>query len=403
MTVTMLSNTVDTNLILSNQVVIDMDNTIQRLEDDAAPLVKFSRRANQSECYSPKFEWLETELHPRLTTLAASYTTGTSVTVAAGTGIYFKSYDVIRNDATGENMMVTMVTGDVLTVQRGIGASNGYGGVSTTNSVGLTDNIIRLANASAEGSKMPALRMVKKVAKANYTQIIRTPFGFTNTLINTKLYGGQEPAQEAKQKLIEHLREIEHTFFWGQQKLDTTTGSTPRRFSGGLIDFITTNKTTSAGTLTQRTFDDFLGSAFRYGSGRKVLFCAPIIASAISSFALKQTVPTDQGSTRFGMNTTTYKSTLGYTVEVVVKPDWRDFQLSPMSGNGMGTAGFLVDMDSIAVRYLQNRNTSLKPRRQDNDEDSEKQEYLSEIGLQVNQERRHALITGVTNYTSGVT
>jgi hypothetical protein len=196
MTVTMLSNTVDTNLILSNQVVIDMDNTIQRLEDDAAPLVKFSRRANQSECYSPKFEWLETELHPRLTTLAASYTTGTSVTVAAGTGIYFKSYDVIRNDATGENMMVTMVTGDVLTVQRGIGASNGYGGVSTTNSVGLTDNIIRLANASAEGSKMPALRMVKKVAKANYTQIIRTPFGFTNTLINTKLYGGQEPAQE---------------------------------------------------------------------------------------------------------------------------------------------------------------------------------------------------------------
>lgn len=400
MTVTVLTNTVDTNLILSNQIIVDMDPTIQKLEDDAAPLVKFSRRVGQKSAHSPKFEWLESELHPRLTTLAASYTSGTSITVASGTGSYFKGYDVIRNDATGENMLVVGVTGDVLTVQRAIGASNGYGGVSSTNSVGSSDNIIRVSNASAEGSKLPAIRIAKKVAKSNYVQDIRTPFGFTEVMTNTDLYGGNEPAQEAKQKLIEHLREIEHTFFWGQQKIDLT-GSTPRRFSGGLIDFIQTNKTPSAGTLTQRTFDDFLESASRYGSGRKVLFAAPIVARAISSFANKQTVPTDLGSRKFGMFTTSYTALSGgLTVEIVVKPDWRDFSTA---NNGMAGAAFLVDMDAVTFRYLQNSNTRLRPNRQDNDETSDKQEYQSIVGLQVNHERRHALLTGVTNFTSGVT
>jgi hypothetical protein len=77
----------------------------------------------------------------------------------------------------------------------------------------------------------------------------------------------------------------------------------------------------------------------------------------------------------------------------MVKRDWYDFQ---SAGNQYGGIGVVVDMDDVTMRPL--RDTVLKPDRQANDEDSIKQEYLTEWSLEIGLEKKHAIISGITGY-----
>src|SRR6478609_4446278 len=110
---TVLSGVVSDFTILSNQRVIDMSEKISLLEPDAAPLTNFLRKLNKKDAFSQKVEWLADELIPRLTTLAASAATAdTTISLAAGTGQYFRANDVLRIATTGENVAITAMSTD---------------------------------------------------------------------------------------------------------------------------------------------------------------------------------------------------------------------------------------------------------------------------------------------------
>jgi hypothetical protein len=232
----------------------------------------------------------------------------------------------------------------------------------------------------------------KKVANYNYAQIQRDPFGFTNTLVASKLYGGPEPANEAKKKLIEHKRQLENTMFWGVRDLNTSGGA-PIGYCGGLYQYVTSNVTSGVGTLTESVFETFLRKAFRYGSQNKVMFCSPLVASALSSFPQSKLAPPAPSIDTYGVSLSKYQSASGATVQIMVKRDWYDFQ---STGNQYGGIGVVVDMEDVTMRPL--RDTVLKPDRQANDEDSVKQEYLTEWSLEIGLEKKHAIISGITGY-----
>lgn len=398
MPVTMLTGVVDDNTILSNQRVVDMDPVIAQLEPDEAPLVTLLMRVNKRGAFSQKVEWLEDELHPRYTNLSASYLIGAlTIAVTTGTGAYFKPFDVIRNELTGENMLVTGVATDTLTVTRGVGS------VAAAASSGAADGIVRLSNAAAEGATLGQLKQTKKVAQYNYCQIVRTAFGMTNTLIASKLYGQADVmGYEANKKLIEHKREIENMFWMGRRSLDTA-GAAPRAFCGGIQDYITTNVATG-GAMTQKVFEQFLigtvgtGASAppvaRFGAASKAFFAAPLVMGAISSYAASRLAPPDPDIKKWGVSLSTYRSANGFSLAITEKRDWGDFaRTGPYA---LGGAGFALSMDNIVMRPL--RDTRLQPKRQANDEDSEKQEYLTETSLMVKQERTHAWLRGVTDW-----
>lgn len=385
----MLSGVVDDNTILSNQRIIDMDDVIAELEPDEAPLTTLLMKVGKRAAFSQKVEWLEDELHPRYTTASGSFTNvATTVNVAASTGVYFKANDVIRDELTGENMLVTAVAADALTVVRGIGSVVG------TASSGAADGIIRVSNASLEGALLGTLKQTKKVANFNYCQITRTPFGFTNTLIQSKLYGQSNVlGYEAQKKMIEHKREIEQTLFLGRRNL-ITSGANPQAFCGGITDYITTNITTIGGNLTQVNFENFLRNASRFGSNNKVLIAAPLIMSALSSFPLGRLAPPDASATKdWGVSLRTYRAGNGFQIDIIEHRDWMDYTTT---SPGLGGSAFLLDMDSLILCPL--RDTKLMPNRQANDEDSEKQEVLTEYGFRFKHERRHAWLRGVTGF-----
>ena len=384
---TILTGVVDDADILSNQRVVDMSPTIAMLEPDEAPLTTMLQKTSKRAAYSQKVEWLSDELVPRLTTLSASATSSaTALSVATATGTYFRPGDVIRIASTGENCAVSAVSADaVYVVARTLGAVTS---ISAANGV----DIIKVGNAAAEGATLGTLIQTKKVANYNYAQIQRDPWGFTNTLVASKLYGGPEPANEAKKKLIEHKRQMENTLFWGTRDL-VTTGDAPIGYVGGIYQYVTSNLTSSVGDLTETLFETFLRKAFRYGSQNKVMFCSPVVASALSSFPQGKLAPPSPSIDTYGVSLSKYQSASGAVVNIMVKRDWYDFQ---STGNQYGGIGVVVDMDDVTMRPL--RDTVLKPDRQANDEDSIKQEYLTEWSLEIGLEKKHAIISGITGY-----
>lgn len=384
---TILSGLVDDADILSNERVIDMDDEISMLDPDTSQFTTMLMKVSSNPAFSSKVEWLEDELFPRLTALDSAGITAagqTALTAATGEGAYLRAGDVLRVATTGEALEVTAVSGDAFTVVRSIGT------VAAATAAGSAQLVI-IGNASLQGATLGTKKQTKRVAQFNYTQIQRNPYGFTKTLVASKLYGGPVPQKERRKKAVEHKRAIELTLFWGARELDTG-GSEPQGFCGGLFEYISTNVKNASGVLTKSLLDDYFRDFLQHGSRNKVMFASPLVAQAISGFLRDAWQPNEVGARLWGAFVDGFISgAYGYRVPVIVKRDWNDF--SSASGQFGGWA-FVVDMDNVALRPL--RATKQERDRQANDADSYDEEYITEYSFQIEQEKSHGLIKGVT-------
>lgn len=387
MAVTLLSGDLAVDIINQSQRVIDMQDSIAELEPNNAPFIALLRKLGKYQAKSPKVEWLEDESAPRFDVLSASAASADTA-LGATNNSWFRVGDGVRITSTGEFVEITGVSASAIGVNRGIG---GTAAVSAANAAGL----FIVNNANAEGASLRTIKTVKLVNQSNFCQIHRTPFGVTGTEMASQLFGQYSNDRVRLQHKygLEHERQIEQTAFFGAKKEDTSTSGAPKRWAGGLFEYIATNTYNPAGTLTRANFENlFLRAAFRYGSDRKVLFASPLVMQAIDGFAWNggsgatSRVNYDSPASEFGVAVKTYVCSQGI-VDIVMKRHWND------SGDLKGFA-FLVDMDSVKLATL--RDTKLLLERQANDADKIEDEYLSEISFIVEHERRHALLKGVT-------
>jgi hypothetical protein len=240
-----------------------------------------------------------------------------------------------------------------------------------------------VSNANAEGSTLREIKYPQLVTASNYAQNIRTPFGVTGTEQATKHYGGDERKRLQVKFGKEHARSIEQTIFFGARDIQSTN----QRFCGGLKEFISTNVTNDSGGLTEAEWQSFLKTGFRYGSDRKVAFCSPTAVAALEGYARSNLkVEKNLMGEKYGIQMSTYISGQG-VVDIVMHRDWNDSSV-------YGGYVFLVDLDAVKLRPL--RDTRLRPDVQAPDYDGFKDEYLTEVSLEVKHERKHALLTGIT-------
>lgn len=382
---TILSGLVDDQDIEQTQRVPDVSDTITMLDPNVSQFTTMLMKVNSRPAFNQKVTWFESQLLPRLSAVNGSQSNSdTAIEVTAGTGQYFRAGDVVRNARSGEAFYVSSVSTDTLTVIRGSGRV-------AAASMNDLDQLLIVANAAAQGATLGTRKQVKKVNNYNYTQIVRNPFGFTNTLIASKLFAGKEPANEAKIKGVEHKRSIEYILFWGARgdtESDTSTAGT----AGGLFEFVQTNVKDAAGTISKSLLDTYLRDLLQHGTENKVLFASPLMAQALSGFLRDAWQPTQVDTKLWGAKVNAFISgAYGYQIPVIVKNDWNDFATTSSQYGGWS---FLVDMDNVALRPL--RPTQFLQNRQANDADEETHEYLWEGTLEVKQELTHGIIVGVT-------
>ncbi len=378
-----ISGARDTANINQDRRVVDMAKEIALLEPNAAPLTVLLKqiKGKSKVTKNPLYKNLTDELPNKWDAVNDGTDMSDSDTaMVVDDGTKFSVNDVIEVPATGEQLLVTAISTNSLTVTRGWG--------TTSAAIILDDAVVHIiANASSEGASAPTPNTAKTVTGTNYTQIMRTPFSVTGTQDASELYGGDDMVYLAKKYGIAHKKNIEEAMLFGEKKEDTT-GTHPKRFTGGFNSLVTTNVTDASGALTETEFETFLRSVFRYGSSKKTLMASPLLISAINSWAAGklQTVSTDK---TYGIDVTKYLS--GHGTLNIVKHN-----LLEESYSGVG---FCVDMDSVGYRFLAGRDTQLKTNRQDNSSDTRMDEYLTECGFYMTQEKQNGKLVGVTSYT----
>jgi len=369
--------------ILSNRQVIDISDTIHLLEPSSYPIVTFCNSLEKVKpAHNPTVRWMEDELEP-LTDLVNGAHTATVTTLNVDNGGFWRVGDIVHVPRTSENMRVTAIATNALTVTRSYGAQA---------AAALVDDeaVWNLGPAQREGDTSRALLSTLEVEQSNRTQIIRTPFGTTNTQSATELYDGNDFDYQAKKSAIEHAVKIERFLLFGQTNSATVSGQTLRTMSG-VLEYIQTNRLDVNGVLTESTFDAFCEAGFRYGGADQKLFITSgRVIRAVNNFA-KEKLQTMQKDETYGVSLTKYRSPFGD----VLLAYHRMFTGTIYSGHGL-----LLDMDRIVLRPLRGGRSagSLAVRVtniQANDEDSRKDEYLSELSLEFQNEKAHAVMTGV--------
>ena len=361
----------------------DVSPLIAQLEGDAGPLVTLLMRLRSKATTDPKFEWFEDELLPRFDLVGSTFA-ASGTTLVVTNYKYFRAGDILRINKAEKVRVDTTPTTTSVTVTRSIGSTAAVAAAAG-------DQIHIIGNSNAENATSRDMLSTIRQAKYNYCQIFRHPFGYTGTAAVTSQFGQKDPEMEKAKQLIEHKKDIELSFILGEADEDTS-GTHPQRTTGGIESFVTTNVQGMGGTMTEAEFNDFMRRVFRYGSNERVGLLSPLLSTVMSNMAAGK-LQTRQDDKTYGITLTRYQSA-GRVIELVEHKLLNNDSLTDLSG--IAGWGLFLDIADLSIRYMNGRFTVLKENIQANDVDGREDEYLSEVGLQLEQERKHGIATGVT-------
>lgn len=365
---------------------LDIGSRIALLEPESTPLTALLNRISSERAISPKYQAFEDTLPARTDAInAAAGYDDNDVTLTVDNGGRFNVEDIVLVPRTGELVRVTAVSGNDLTVERGVGNS-GTG-------VAIVDNdpLYIVGSAAMEGDVSKQARSQTPSVVTNYTQIFRDPFDESGTLRSSDMVTDlHDWAYVQRVKGIEHATRIERAFWFGKP---SETGTPPVRTTGGFFYFQgSTNQTAAGGAFSETELWTGARSWFRYGTKRKLMFASGLVIQVMNEFAQSK-VQTRIGENTYGLAITEYVSPFG-RLGVVHHPLFDDTTV-------YGGYGAVVDLEALSKKYLAggiggSRDTHLRENIQENDRDGRKDEYLSEVGLKIGQPQRHGFVSGVT-------
>jgi hypothetical protein len=261
------------------------------------------------------------------------------------------------------------------------------GGTQAGTPNGTTIAIIN--NVNPENADPRTIKTTQETVKTNYTGIMRHPFGASNTLQGSALYGPDERTRQRKKQSKEHNLQVERAFFFSRpaEKTNEITGQ-PERTTGGIESYLSTNIFNANGPLTESFFETCCESVFRYGSNTKMLVTGRRGATQIDLIAAGrlQTQPEEK---TYGVAVQRWVTTHG-VLNVVI---------SDTLQNDYAGYAFFIDMESVFKRFMRDqygsREARLNTNVQGNGTDGWEDEYLSETGLHLTNEANFGMIKGI--------
>ena len=362
---------------------LDVRDMIFQLEPDAAPFVTCISKMSKKKAVDTEFKWFEDSLMANYSQVnAGGGFSDTDTVLILDSVSSFQVGDVVKNLTSNECMLINAVddTAETITVTRAWG---------TTSAASMADDeyIYRLGSAQPEGYTIPDSLVTVKTPKTNYLQIFSKAVKITKTAEAIDTYGGNRRAYEQRKKGVEYKREMESQFFWGEPKEDTS-GSEPRRQTGGIYYFLGATSPTldmSSAALTESAFEGWLKDVFTYDEGDRYLFTGPLVLSQISQFASGKQRMTPGKDKTYGISVVKYISALG-VINMVLD---RHF-IGPHAGKGLA-----LKMDEIVYRYLQGQDMTLHLNQQPNNVKYKLDEYEATIGLEIHHSLKHGILKGV--------
>jgi hypothetical protein len=215
----------------------------------------------------------------------------------------------------------------------------------------------------------------------------------TRTAKQTNLRTGDGLKNDKKRKMFDHSVAMELAFFYGTKNETTGANNKPMRTTGGLRQFITTNRTVFTTTPTVNTMLDALYPVFDYsgeGAGsERIIFAGNGALNAFNKMIAGNgnvKVEYEGLIDQYGMKLQSFVTPQGIFY-IKTHPL---MNTHPRYTNSM----FVINGAGLRYRYLQD--TKAMDNIQAPDADTEKGQWLTECGLEVNHEKTFAYLGNVT-------
>ena len=205
------------------------------------------------------WEYGESDLIPRTSAFAEDLdTTETGVTVTSGHGVRFQVWDLIRNDATGEIMLVLEVntTSDILTVTRGWGSTSGTADVSNTDAISI------LGPAIPENADYELSASQRGETFVQYAQIMEFTWQMSHRaeITPTREAPGNQFKYELEKKIKEAAERFDNLLLSGVKNQGDGTDTNPSSF-GGIREWTSTYVTDMGSNTVPIELNDLLTQA----------------------------------------------------------------------------------------------------------------------------------------------
>jgi hypothetical protein len=267
------------------------------------------------------FHWFEDSHQSGRTTTASG---GTTTTVVVGDGSIYVPNQILLVEETGEIVMVTAISGNSLTVVRGLSGT-------TVTSIDGTMHVQSIGNAHEEASPMPTAITQQGAPRLNYTQIFRNSWAVSGTAKAVKYQTGNRVAKNKRECAMYHAEDMERALLWGQKDVRSVNGK-PFRLTdgvvtqieqfGGIVEDVTDG--TTPGNYSQLLLDDFMMRLFSKNvkgqpNERIVLGGNKWLAGLSQMARLDSQMNISQGETKLGISITSITNSFG-TLKFMTHP-----------------------------------------------------------------------------------
>lgn len=277
-------------IFMSNQGIVgertgDFANAILMINPTGtAPLLALTSGMGKAGANDTIFNWFEDAHQSGRATVVSG---GTTTTVVVDDGSIYVPGTVLMVEDSGEFLLVTSVTGNSLTVVRGIG------GTSIV-AVDGTDFVQNVGNAHEESSDMPTAVTQQGAPRSNYTQIFRNAWAISGTATAVTFRTGSKLAHNKRFCAIYHAEDMERAFIWSRKHIGVLNGKQFRMTDGlnaqiesygGTVDAAATGS--SAGDLSRKDLEEFIRKVFAKNvkgqPNERIAFCGDMVLQVINN------------------------------------------------------------------------------------------------------------------------
>lgn len=367
-----------------------------------SPIFALTSKSKKRSTDDPQFHWWEeiqgliriieggVGLNSAATTLTCLNSTASNAAVDS-TGARGNAQDLAVGDllmvenstgvgATFANEIVyvsAIASATSMTIVRGVAGS-------TAAAIASGAALVKIGNVFSEGSQSPEATSRNPRKFTNYCQIFKTAYELTETAKATHARTGDAKKNDKKRRSFDHSASLEMALLFGKAHEDTGANGKPRRFTGGLLQFlVAANRAKVYGsTPSANTFFDDIYDVFDYdsegGAGdERIVYCGNIALNTINKIA-KDSANSQVHHTEvvklYGMNLTKWVTPQGSFY----------FKSHPLMNQhpAFRASMFITDPTGIVWRPL--RDTTPQEGIQLPDEDTDKGQWLTEGGFEFN-------------------
>jgi len=368
------------------------DTILFRNPNGQAPLTALTSKMKKKTTTDSEFSWWEEELKPlRLQVTTAVVTAGTTIAVDLGDAEELSVGDVLLVEKTEDSLytnelieVASIASSTSFTVTRGAAGS-------TAATIPDDAFLTRIGNAFAEGTGAPAETTRNPTKVKNYAQIFKITYGLTGTAEQTETRTGNPISNDKKRKMFDLSAMMEFAFLFGKAYETTGSNGKPKRYTGGLREFIKTNVKIWTTTPTEDELLDAVYKVWDYGTSEagdeRLVFAGNVFLNSLNKLARSSTssrVNFDGVVKIYGMNLQRWILPQGVLYV-------RSHPLLNVHGRYSASA-FVIDPSNIIYRPLQNRDVKFKDNIQLPDADARKGQWIGEVGIEVHHERTMAYL-----------